>query len=151
MREVDSVAASIQSVGEPYVNITFPLQGSRLPADHGYLLYSAIARRLPELHHTEWLGIELISGLPSAQGLITLFERGASLRLRIPAQHYRDLLPLAGKRLNIDEHEIRLGIPVARPLEPAPSLYEHVVTIKKFTEPETFIKAVKRKLDSFVA
>src|SRR6266576_5941907 len=58
-------------------------------------------------------------------------------------------LPVAGKRLDIGGHQIRLGLPVARPLEPAPSLYARVVTIKKFTEAEPFIEAVKRKLDSF--
>jgi CRISPR-associated protein Cas6 len=99
------------------------------------------------LHKTDWLAIELISGFPSGPGMITLPERDATLRLRIPADHYRDVLPLAGKRLDIGGHQIRLGLPVARPLEPAPSLYARVVTIKKFTEPQPFIEAVKRKLD----
>lgn len=170
----------------PSINVSFPLRGTQLPADHGYLLYSAISRAtqrgssptpkdlavidepasagsagiLPAssgagvppvstLHKTDWLAIELISGFPSGRGLIALSERGATLRLRIPADHYRDVLPLAGKRLDIGGHQIRLGLPVARPLEPAPSLYARVVTIKKFTEPEPFLEAVTRKLDSF--
>ena len=155
---------------EPYVNISFALSGKQLPADHGYPLYSAISRitgsagvppavRLStasgsdrpnaRLHKADWLAIELISGFPTGRGLITLPDRGATLRLRIPAEHYRDVLPLAGKRLDIGGHQIRLGLPIARPLEPAPSLYARVVTIKKFTEAEPFIEAVKRKLDSF--
>jgi len=85
---------------------------------------------------------------PSGRGLIAIPERDATLRLRIPADHYRDVLPLAGKQLDIDGHQIRLGLPVARPLDPAPSLYARVVTIK-FTEAESFIGAVKRRLDSF--
>jgi CRISPR-associated protein Cas6 len=97
----------------------------------------------------DWLAIELISGFPSGRGLIFLPERDATLRLRIPADHYRDVLLLAGKRFDISGHQIRLGLPVARPLEPASSLYARVVTIKKFTKPEPFIDAVKRKLDSF--
>jgi CRISPR-associated endonuclease/helicase Cas3 len=101
------------------------------------------------LHKTDWLAIELISGFPSGPGLISLSDRGATLRLRLPADHYRDVLPLAGKRLDIGGHQIRLGLPVARPLDPAPSLYARVVTIKKFTEAEPFLEAVKRKLDSF--
>jgi CRISPR-associated protein Cas6 len=108
------------------------------------------------LHKADWLAIELISGFPSGRGLIALSSpntklgtRNSELRLRIPADHYRDVLPLAGKRLDIGDHQIRLGLPVAHPLEPAPSLYARVVTIKNFTEPEPFIEAVKRKLDSF--
>jgi CRISPR-associated protein Cas6 len=165
-------AATAQIHEEPYVNISFPVQGQQLPADHGYLVYSAISRvtdrgssptvmegfgteplavasgSLRVLHKTDWLAIELISGFPSGQGLIALPNRGATLRLRIPADHYREVLPLAGKRLDIGGHQIRLGLPVARQLEPAPSLYARVVTIKKFTEPEPFLEAVNRQLDA---
>jgi CRISPR-associated protein Cas6 len=167
----------------PCINVAFALSGKQLPADHGYLLYSAISRLtdrgssqtvsagvasgtgvppvitgvasgtgvppVSPLHKAPWLAIELISGFPSGPGLIALPDRGATLRLRIPADHYRDALPLAGKRLDIGGHQIRLGLPVAHPLEPASSLYARVVTIKKFTEPEPFLEAVQRKLDSF--
>ncbi len=162
--------ATARTPSEPHVNVSFALSGKQLPADHGYLLYAAIARitsnpnagsadvpsalsgtgvpPVNALHRADWLAIELISGFPSGPGLITLPERGATLRLRIPADHYRDVLPLAGKRLDIGGHQIRLGLPVARPLEPAPSLYARVVTIKKFTEPDPFLEAVNRQLDS---
>src|SRR5436190_20272262 len=153
-----SAITSAHIHAEPYVNVSFSLQGQHLPADHGYLLYSAITRvtgyrtasgsdrvgagsagvppALSPLHKTDWLAIELISGFPSGRGLIALPEHGATLRLRIPADHYRDVLTLAGKRLDIGGHQIRLGLPIARPLEPAASLYARVVTIKKFTEAE---------------
>jgi CRISPR-associated protein Cas6 len=133
----------------PSLNVSFALSGKHLPADHGYLVYSAICKSSFSLHGIDWLAIELISGFPSGRGLINLPEGYATLRLRIPADHYRDVLLLAGKRLDIAGHQIRLGLPVARPLEPASSLYARVVTIKKFTEPEPFLEAVKRKLDLF--
>src|SRR5437667_2519008 len=101
------VTAITRTQVEPYVAVSFALSGKQLPADHGYLLYSAISRitgsagvppapgyagilpaRSP-LHKADWLAIELISGFPSGQGLITLPDRGASLRFRIPAEHYR--------------------------------------------------------------
>jgi CRISPR-associated endonuclease/helicase Cas3 len=144
-----ATADSINTAPTPYVGVHFPLQGHRLPADHGFLPYSAISKSSSSLHGIDWLAIELISGFPSGRGLIALSDRDATLRLRIPADHYRDVLPLAGKRLDIGGHQIRLGLPVARPLEPAPSLYSRVVTIKKFTEAEPFLEAVERKLDSF--
>lgn len=138
----------------PCINVGFALSGKQLPADHGYLLYSAISRATQRgsspivregssdggttrLHKVDWLAVELISGFPSGPGLITLPERGATLRLRIPADHYRDVLPLAGKRLDIGGHQIRLGLPVARPLEPAPSLYARVVTITEIHQSRT--------------
>lgn len=77
-------------------------------------LYSAIAKTLSSLHGNDWFGIELISGFPSGPDLITLPVRDATLRLRIPADHYRNVLRLAGKRLNIDGHQIRLGLSARR-------------------------------------
>lgn len=133
----------------PCINVNFSLTGLHLPADHGYLFYSAISRSTSSLHGIDWLAVELISGFPSGPGMITLPERGATLRLRIPADHYRDVLPLAGKRFEIGGHQIRLGLPIAHPLEAAPSLYARIVTVKKFTEGEPFLEAVKRKLDAF--
>lgn len=113
------------------------------------MVYSAISRSTPSLHSVDWLAIELISGIPSGRGLIALPDREATLCLRVPAEHYRDVLPLSGKRLDIAGHQVRLGIPVARSLQSAPSLYARVVTIKKFTEAEPFLTAVNRKLDQF--
>lgn len=131
---IDALEARVPQLGLcPCISVSFSLSGKQLPADHGYLLYSAISKSFSSLHGSDWLAIELISGFPSGRGLIALPEHGATLRLRIPADHYRDVLPLAGKRLDIGGHQIRLGLPVARPLEPAPSLYARVVTIKKFT------------------
>jgi CRISPR-associated protein Cas6 len=132
----------------PYISVHFPLQGRQLPADHGYALYATIARQLPALHGAPWLGIELISGIPWRNGLVALPTRGATLRLRLPADHYAAVLPLAGRRLDIAGYTIRLGLPIARPLTPAPSLYARVVTIKKFTGPEPFLDAAHRQLDA---
>jgi len=132
----------------PTVVVHFPVQGRQLPADHGYALYSAVTHQLPALHGATWLGLELLSGVPWREGVIVLPTRGAQLRLRIPADRYAVVLPLAGKRLDIAGHPLRLGIPIARPLQPAPSLYARVVTIKKFTEPEPFLDAARRQLDA---
>jgi CRISPR-associated protein Cas6 len=130
----------------PTVVVQFPAQGRQLPADHGYALYSAVTRQLPALHGAAWLGLELLSGVPWREGVIVLPTRGAQLRLRIPADRYAAVLPLAGKQLDIAGHTLRLGIPTARPLQPAPSLYARCVTIKKFTEPEPFLEAARRQL-----
>ena len=141
-------ASAINADTSPYVTVHFPVQGRQLPADHGYALYSAVTRQLPALHGTPWLGIELISGVPWREGIIVLPARGAHLRLRIPADCYGHVLPLAGKRLDIAGHTLRLGIPVARPLTPASSLYARIVTIKKFTDPGSFLDAARRQLDA---
>jgi CRISPR-associated protein Cas6 len=143
-----TTASAINADTSPYIAVHFPAQGRQLPADHGYALYGAITRQLPSLHGQPWLGLELLSGVPWREGIIVLPTRGASLRLRIPADHYGHVLPLAGRRLDISGHTIRLGIPTARPLQPASSLYARCVTIKKFTDAEPFLDAARRQLDS---
>ena len=141
-------SSTINADASPYVTVHFPVQGRQLPADHGYALYSAITSQLPALHGASWLGIELLSGVPWRQGIIVLPTRGASLRLRLPADHYGHVLPLAGRRLDLAGHPIRLGIPSARPLTAASSLYARCVTIKKFTDAEPFLDAARRQLDA---
>lgn len=141
-------ASAINAGTSPSVIVHFPVQGRQLPADHGYALYSAVTRQLPALHGASWLGLELLSGVSWREGIIVLPTRGAHLRLRIPADRYGHVIPLAGRRLDISGHPIRLGIPNARPLTPAPSLYARIVTIKKFTAPEPFLDAARRQLDA---
>ena len=130
-----------------YRNITvrFPVQGQKLPADHGYPLYAAISQIKPELHETKWLGVEMISGMPFDKGLIVL-PSNAELHLRIPADKFGEVIPLAGKRLEIDEHTIHLGIPTAQPLVPSANLYARIVTIRGFMEVPEFLEAANRQL-----
>lgn len=130
---------------EQTVNVQFPVQGDKLPADHGYLLYSAISGLKPDLHETGWLAVEMISGIPFDKGLIAL-PRNAELRLRIPADKFGEVIRLAGKRLVIDDHSIRLGIPTARPLQPSANLYSRIVTIRGFMEVPEFLEAANRQL-----
>lgn len=128
------------------INVQFPVQGQKLPADHGYLLYAAISQIKPELHKTEWLGIELISGVPFDKGVIALPTRGANFRLRIPADKFGEVLSLAGKRLELDGYPIRLGIPTAQPLMPSPTLYSRIVTFRNSLEISKFLEEAKRQL-----
>ncbi len=131
----------------PHIIVRFPVQGKTLPADHGYALYSALSRRLPEFHTARWLAVELISGVPWRQGIIALPTRSAALNLRLPADAFGKVMRLAGTRLEIEGHQLTLGIPVARPLTPAASLYARFVTIRNSTEAEPFLDAAKRQLD----
>ena len=128
------------------INVQFPVRGDKLPADHGYLLYAAISRIKPELHETDWLGIEMISGIPFDKGLIALPARGAKLLLRMPADKFGEVISLAGKRLDLGGQQIRLGIPTAKPLAAAAALYSRIVTIRGFMEVPEFLAAAGRQL-----
>ena len=80
----------------PYLSVAFPVQGTHLPADHGYSLYAAIIQTLPALHGSPWLGIELISGIPWDKGMIALPTYGTSYVLRLPVQHFATVSALSG-------------------------------------------------------
>jgi CRISPR-associated endonuclease/helicase Cas3 len=129
-----------------YVELKFPFEGHVFPSDHGYGLYGAISRIVPEAHGANWLAIETIPGTARGNG-VTQLDQEASLKIRIPQDHVPLMLKLAGKRLDVDGHAIRLGAPQIFLLKPAAALYARVVTIKGFTEPEPFLGAVCRKLD----
>jgi CRISPR-associated endonuclease/helicase Cas3 len=130
----------------PKIIVQFPVQGNKLPADHGYLLYSTISQIKPELHETKWLGIEMISGVTFEKGFIIVPNRGASLRLRIPADKFGEVFCLAGKQFDIEGHKIRLGIPTARPLLPAATLYSRIVTFRNSLEVPKFLETANRDL-----
>jgi hypothetical protein len=54
------------------VDLWFPLVGRTLPSDHGYGLYGALCRMVPELHEaTDW-GLHTLRGQPLGPGVIGL-------------------------------------------------------------------------------
>ncbi len=133
----------------PYVELSFGVVGETLPADHGYGLYSAIAHKCPQVHEQEGLSILTISGKPDRQGKIAL-SKNSRLKIRLPyeANIIAQILPLAGQSLVIGSHFIQLGIPQIFTLHPFDKLRSRIVTIKKFQEPEPFLEAVKRQMDT---
>jgi CRISPR-associated protein Cas6 len=129
-----------------YLELRFPVIGNALPSDHGYAIFSAISKILPEAHEADWLALETIPGQARGDGATQLNSR-ARLRMRLPQEHLPLILKLAGKRLTIGVCALRLGIPRVNLLRPSETLYARCVTIKGFTDPEPFSKAVARKLD----
>jgi CRISPR-associated protein Cas6 len=129
-----------------HVELHFNFTGATLPSDHGYGIYGAISRIVPEAHSADWLAIETIPGVARGDG-VTQLDRQAKLKIRMPYDRVPLTLKLAGKRLEVDGHAIRLGAPQIFLLKPATTLYARIVTIKGFTEKEPFLDAVHRQLD----
>lgn len=97
----------------PVVDVAFTLRGGTIPADHGYALFSAIARHLPSLHGSEDVGIHSITGrlVGSRQLALTRMSR---LTIRLPANRLGDLLMLIGQQLSLDGSAISVGAPAVR-------------------------------------
>ncbi len=127
------------------VDVVFRITGTEIPADHGYLLLSAVSRVVPQVHGDDHVGIHPISGRRIADRRLSLTEYSA-LTVRIDAERISDVLPLAGRALDLAGCQIGVGVPQTRALVPAARLYSRLVVIKGFLEPEPFLEAVRRQL-----
>ncbi|MBD1897923.1 type I-MYXAN CRISPR-associated protein Cas6/Cmx6 [Coleofasciculus sp. FACHB-129] len=132
----------------PYIDLVFSLTGQNLPLDNGYIVYSALSRICPAIHQLENLSIHPIAGIPESSKQLRLTQR-SKLQIRLPI----DLIPfiyefLAGQTFSIGQNQFHLGIPEYNPLHPFPDLYSRLVIIRRFQEPQSFLEAAKRQLES---
>jgi CRISPR-associated protein Cas6 len=132
------------------VDLFFGVRGSRVSADHGYALYGAVARILEMrehgwFHEADQIGLHLLAGAYGAPGRILLGPR-ARFGLRLPAALIPKVLPLAGKRLVIGGHTLRVGVPHVQALRPAPILAARLVTTRNGQDETRFDREVARQL-----
>jgi CRISPR-associated protein Cas6 len=112
-----------------HIELQFPVRGRTIPRDHGYALYGAISRTVPELHGVDWLNIGGIGAKMSGPGMLSLNEPG-TLRIRIPVERIATVIALAGRQLDIAGRPVVLGAPTIAPLVPAASLDARLVYIR---------------------
>jgi CRISPR-associated protein Cas6 len=110
------------------VDVAFPLRGRVVPRDHGYLLYGAICRLLPQAHEGGWLAVHPLPGRIADQ-LLILSPRPL-LTLRVAAKDISRLLPLAGAKLRLGDHEIAVGTPNLFAVRPSSDLVSRQVVIR---------------------
>ncbi len=134
----------------PFLDFAFRLQGSTIPADHSFFLYSALSRALPALHPpgslSAMVGVHGIRGrlIGNRQMELTSSSR---LTLRLPSAKIDEVLPLVGKALHIGPQPLQIGTPEILPLRETACLYSRLVTLKGHTDSEPFLAAVKRDLE----
>ena len=122
-------------------------RGTPVPADHGYPVYSAISRILPQWHLAEGYGIHPITGHQIGNRMMILTDT-SRLVIRVDSERIGEFLSLAGKSIGLGKTFLQIGVPTVHPLVPAKSLRSRLVTIKGFMEPDDFIAAIRRQLDS---
>jgi CRISPR-associated protein Cas6 len=127
------------------VDLWFPVVGRTLPSDHGYALYGALCRVIPELHEQDDWGLHTFRGEGLGAGIIGLSSR-PQLGIRVAAEKIPNVLSLAGQTLDVQGHVVRLGGPTVAALAPTPSLSARLVTIKNFMEPGAFAAAVLQQI-----
>ncbi len=133
---------------EPYVDLSFRVQSpSALWSDHGFSLFGAISRILPEAHETNAIGILPIAGNQIGDRKIQLNER-SRLTLRIPSGDIADWLSLAGKKLDVAGASLQVGIPEVRALVPATAVRSRLVTTKNGQDQVRFEAELRRQMES---
>lgn len=139
-----------------HTDVAFAVTASQpLFADHSYALYGAISQTLPTIHSPNGIGIHPIRGEFLGDRRIRLGD-GSRLVIRVAAEQIGELLPLAGKRLNIAGTSLLVGVPQVYGLVPATAVRSRLVTIKLADNednspnltPERFTPALRRKLDA---
>ena len=130
----------------PSIDLAFRLTGSAVPVDHGYALYAALSRILPEIHAAKDIAVQPIRGVYSGNGTLHLADF-SRLILRLPDEQIPTYLKLAGKKLALDDHPISVGVPEVRTLRPVVRLRARLVTIKGFLKEDEFLAAAKRQLE----
>lgn len=149
------------------IELHFPVLGTEIPADHGYALYGAVSRLVPSIHDDKIpLRIGPIRGSYVGNGLLQVGDRASHLRIRMRPEDLPELLPLAGKKLELAGHAVRLGVPQVQAIVPSTSLFARLVVIKasspkmdpadrksrdrektrRYLEPAEFVAAIKREL-----
>ncbi len=133
-----------------FVDLVFPVVGSKLQANHSYHLFSAIAEQLPVIHEADWLGIHSIKGVRDGRGMIHLNDK-AELRLRLPSDKIGAVYKLAGKQLVVGGQRIAVGVPTIHSLQSSPTVWSRIVVIKPVgstgnTPPDTFLQSFKKSL-----
>lgn len=129
------------------IDLAFRLMGTKIPVDHGYALFAAVNRLVPELHDAKDIGVHPIRGRFDGNGCL-LLSPASRLMVRTPDDRIREFLKLAGKTLEVDGHRFRVGVPEVRALRPVAALYARLVTIKGFMEPEQFLDAARRQMET---
>ena len=136
-----------------YIDLTFAVQGTQpIPADHGYALYGAISRLLPEVHQENGIAVHPIRGQSIGDRRMQLMPWSA-LALRVEDGKVAPLLTLAGKSLDLNGAKLRVGVPVVRALIPATAVRSRLVIIKvahtdaHSLTAELFTTAARKQLD----
>lgn len=129
------------------VDLSFPVSGAQLWADHNHRLLAALSEKCSDIHKLEGLAINTIMGIPDEekQGIIKLTSK-SRLVLRLPVEAIQNVYLLAGQTLNVGGHRIDLGQPVLQTIKPADAVKARLVTIKGYTEPGLFLQAAHRQL-----
>lgn len=129
------------------INLSFAVTGDMLPVDHGFALYGAISRKLPQYHSMEGAFFRRIPGKYMQNGMLDIAPL-SQLIFRIQYSHRKAFMKLIGSGLRVCDHDIRLGVVSVTGLEPKAELYSDLVTTRGGMEEGRFLREIERQMKS---
>lgn len=123
-------------------DIVFDLEGTLVPHDYPFALWTEIVRTLEWLKEEQNVGILPLRG--SASGGNTLLSKRTKLILRVPAERAAQTTRLTGQQLKIGDNLLVVGKGRERALQPATTLHSNMVE-SNLSEVE-FIADMQKKL-----
>jgi CRISPR-associated protein Cas6 len=130
--------------GLTHVDLAFAVSGERLPRDHSFALWEALARVAPWLRDEPGVAVLPIRAA-SAGALGLVLQRRSRLLMRLPEALVEQALALCGQRLEIAGAQVTLGEARSRQLAPHATLYAHRVAAESDDE-AGFVRQVAREL-----
>lgn len=133
------------------IDMHFRIVGTQLAMDHAYDLYAALSASIGResepnwLHDSESIGLMPVRGLYVGDGRLQL-SRTARFGLRLPVELIPRALSIAGKRLDVGRHSLRVGTAEISPLIPSASVHAHIVTTKNGLDETRFDTEINRQL-----
>src|ERR1700733_3363319 len=110
----------------PIIDLAFEINGTTIPLDYGYGLFSALCRVVPRLHGDRQVGVHPIRGIRYQPRRLTLVPQ-SRLRLRLPSEEISSYLALAGSRIELEGSFLSVGIPRVETLSPSTNLMSRLV------------------------
>ncbi len=127
------------------VDVAFALSGRALPRDHRWALARSLAEALPSLADDPLAAVQPVK-LVHGSGEPALLSARSRLSLRVGRAQAPSAMTLAGRTLEVDGCEIRLGDAQIRELLPHTTLYAHFVDAEEADE-AGFLRTVGEALE----
>ena len=132
------------------IELSFPLRGTPLPYDHGYLMCRAVAGIVPWVAEPAQTDLAIVPIHGSPHGGFLHLTSVSRLAFRLNADDVEKLLPLSDQSLVIEAAALKLGRPTESRLRPVPGLASPFVAAEHHRHSDEvleWLKAEFRALD----
>jgi CRISPR-associated protein Cas6 len=131
---------------ENHIDLAFLVNSqSPLYSDHGYQLFGAISRLLPQVHEQNDFAVLPISGQQIGDRKIQL-GKSSRLTIRVSTSEIATWLPLTGQTLDVAGTKLKIGAPEIRSLIPSTALRSRLVTTKNGQDQARFELELRKQM-----